>query len=90
MKLIRRFLPVVLVLLLGVAGSVLPGRAQAPVSRRFAFADTTLLRDTLGLRFDRLFETADSLQMLPDSLRSKMIRFRLPMVRLTQVGDNVE
>ena len=33
-----------------------PGRAQAPSSPRFAFADTTLLRDTLGLKFDALFE----------------------------------
>jgi len=88
MKLVRRFLPLALALLAGLAGSVLPGRAQAP-SSRFAFADTTLLRDTLGLSFARLFETADSLQMLPDSLRSKMIRYRLPMRRLIAMADSM-
>lgn len=67
----------------------LPGRAQAPGSPRFAFADTTLLRDTLGLRFDRLFETADSLRLLPDSLRAQIIRYRLPMRRLLVMADSM-
>jgi hypothetical protein len=31
----------------------LPGRAQQGQSSRYAFADTTLLRDTLGLDFSR-------------------------------------
>src|SRR5689334_21356253 len=64
-------------------------RAQTPPSPRFAFADTTLLRDTLGLRFDRLFETADSLGMLPDSLRAQIIRYRLPMWRLVAMADSM-
>ncbi len=66
-----------------------PGQAQAPPSPRFAFADTTLLRDTLGLRFDRLFETADSLGILPDSLRAQIIRYRLPMWRLVFMADSM-
>ena len=32
-----------------------PVRAQATPGGRFAFADTTLLRDTLDLHFDGLF-----------------------------------
>ncbi len=48
-----------------------------------------MLRDTLGLRFDRLFETADSLRMLPDSLRAQMIRYRLPIHRLVAMADSM-
>ena len=84
-RLARLFLPV----LLGLSSFVLPGRAQGPRSSRFAFADTTLLRDTLNLHFGGLFETADSLQMLPDSLRAQMIRFRLPMFRLIAMADSM-
>ena len=50
----HRLLPT-LALALGLAASVIPGRAQES-SSRFFFADTTLLRDTLGLHFDGLFE----------------------------------
>ena len=78
----RRLLVGLLLVVPAVLAFVPSGRAQAPVSARFAFADTTLLRDTLGLKFDRLFETADSLRMLPDSLRAQMIRYLLPMFRL--------
>ena len=88
----RRLALLVLPVLLGLASHAMPGRAQAPPARtssRFAFADTTLLRDTLELRFDRLFETADSLRMLPDSLRAQMIRFRLPMRRLLAMADSM-
>jgi hypothetical protein len=74
--------------LAGLLLQVLPGRALPP-SSRFAFADTTLLRDTLGLRFDRLFATADSLRMLPDSLRAQMIRFGLPIGRLLAMADSM-
>ena len=63
--------------------------SSAQISPRFAFADTTLLRDTLGLRFDRLFETADSLGILPDSLRAQIIRYRLPMARLVAMADSM-
>lgn len=81
-----------LLLPLAAAGllALAPGsRAQAQSSPRFAFADTTLLRDTLGLRFDRLFETADSLSILPDSLRAQIIRYRLPMARLVFMADSM-
>lgn len=74
-----------------LAAAATPGvRAQAPPSPRFAFADTTLLRDTLGLRFDRLFETADSLGLLPDSLRAHIIRYRLSMQRLVFMADSMD
>ncbi len=84
----RHPLPLLLVAA-GLLALVPASRAQAPSSARFAFADTTLLRDTLGLRFDRLFETADSLRMLPDSLRAQIIRFRLPMARLLVMADSM-
>lgn len=67
----------------------LPGRAQSPASSRFAFADTTLLRDTLGLSFERLFEVADSLQTPPDSVRALMIRYRIGMPRLVFMVDSL-
>jgi hypothetical protein len=87
---VRRSVPGLLwVAALGLLAVVPAGRAQAPPSGRFAFADTTLLRDTLGLRFDRLFEIADSLQMLPDSLRAHIIRFRLPMGRILAMADSM-
>ena len=45
-----------------LAIGALPGRAQEGSGARYAFADTTLLRDTLNLSFPRLFPLADSLQ----------------------------
>ena len=60
-----------------LAASMAPngGAQPAPaVDPRFAFADTTLLRDTLGIHFDRLFELADSLRLTPDTLRALSIR----------------
>ena len=42
----------------------LPGRAQEDLSGRYAFADSTLLRDTLGLKFQGLFRIADSLEFV--------------------------
>ena len=71
-----------------------PGRAQQAATARYAFADTTLLRDTLGLRFNGLFPAADSLQIIPDSLRAMMIRYRLvvprmSIVRLVQLADSM-
>jgi len=86
------------ILSLAIAGGLgflgLPGRTAAQTSR-FAFADTTMLRDTLGLHFDRLFETADSLgalygrPVLPDSLRAHVIRYRLPIPRLLTMSDSM-
>ncbi len=68
---------------------VRPGRAQTSGSARFAFADTTLLRDTLDLHFDGLFPLADSLQVLPDTLRALSIRFRLPLPRIVLLADSL-
>ena len=64
------------------------GRAQqAP--RPVSFADTTLLRDTLGLRFDRLFELADSLRLTPDTLRALSIRWGFVPSRLVELADSL-
>lgn len=89
MKPIRRLVLFALPVLAGLALAALPEPAQSQGSARFAFADTTLLRDTLDLSFDRLFETADSLRMLPDSLRAQVIRFRLPIHRLLAMADSM-
>jgi hypothetical protein len=67
----------------------LPGRAQEAGSSRFAFADTTLLRDTLDLRFDRLFPLADSLRLTPDTLRALSIRYRTRLERLVELADSM-
>lgn len=67
----------------------LPGRAQEGVDPRYVFADTTLLRDTLGLSFTRLFPLADSLQVTPDSLRAWSVRWRLPLARLVALTDSL-
>lgn len=84
----RRIL-LLLLPLLAAAGQVLPGRAQTGGSSRYAFADTLLLRDTLGLKFDGLFPTADSLQLSPDTLRAHMIRYRFSLQRLLALADSM-
>lgn len=81
--------PLLLALLaVGLSAGVLPGRAQQSDSR-FFYADTTLLRDTLDLRFDGLFELADSLRVLPDTLRSISVRFRMPLSRIVWLSDSL-
>jgi len=85
----RRLLVLLLPLTLSLLSQALPGRAQQPLSARYAFADTTLLRDTLGLSFSGLFPTADSLQMTPDTLRALMIRYKLPMARILFLADSL-
>ena len=79
-------------LAIGLAFAHAPGGAQtstpAPTGR-FAFADTTLLRDTLNLHFDGLFPLADSLGILPDSLRALSIRYRLSLVQITHLADSL-
>jgi len=82
-RLLLLFLPV----LVSLGVHSLPGRAQT--SSRFAFADTTLLRDTLGLRFGGIFELADSLQVPPDTVRALMIRYRLSLNRLLTMVDSL-
>jgi hypothetical protein len=85
-----RLLILLVPLALGLASRALPGRAQtAPVSSRFAFSDTTLLRDTLDLSFGQLFPLADSLRMTPDSLRALSIRYLMPIERLVFLSDSL-
>ena len=75
---------------IGLLSQAMPSRAQQSGSARYAFADTTLLRDTLGLDFRALFPTADSLQMKPDTLRAFMVRYRLSIPRLLAMADSME
>lgn len=74
---------------LGVFWSASPVRAQETQGVRYAFADTTLLRDTLGLRFPRLFPLSDSLQVLPDTLRALSIRYLWTLERLVHLADSL-
>ncbi len=74
---------------LGLLPAVRPGQAQEGVSARFAFSDTTLLRDTLGLHFNRLFPLADSLNLAPDTLRALAIRYRWTLPRLVHLADSL-
>jgi hypothetical protein len=69
--------------------AALPGRAQEGSGARYAFADTTLLRDTLDLSFPQLFPLADSLQVTPDSLRAFSVRYRLSLDRLVHLADSL-
>ena len=69
--------------------AAIPGHAQPAVSSRYAFADTTLLRDTLGLHFDRLFPVADSLSLTPDTLRALSVRHRWSLERLVWLADSL-
>lgn len=69
--------------------AALPGRAQEGSGGRYAFADTTLLRDTLGLSFPRLFPLADSLEVLPDTLRALSVRYLWSLERLVHLADSL-
>lgn len=89
MKHFVRSLLLLVPLVVGLSALAPPGRAQAPGGSRFAFADTTLLRDTLGLKFDNLYPVADSLGMLPDTLRALSIRYRYPIERLLVLSDSL-
>jgi hypothetical protein len=85
----RRLALLLLPAALEVVLAVIPGHAQQAASSRFAFADTTLLRDTLGLHFDRLFPVADSLSLTPDTLRALSIRYRWTLERLVWLADSL-
>jgi hypothetical protein len=85
----HRLLLLVVPLALGLASLVLPGAAQQAPSGRYAFADTTLLRDTLGLSFERLLPLADSLSLPPDTLRALSIRYRYSLERLVKLADSL-
>jgi len=67
----------------------MPGHAQQAPGGRFAFADTTLMRDTLGLTFEGLFPIADSLGLEPDTLRALSIRYRYTLPRLLKLSDSL-
>lgn len=85
----RRFSILLLIPLFWLPSQTQPGRAQGN-SGRFAFADTTLLRDTLGLQFSRLFPLADSLQITPDTLRALSIRYRFQPEKLVWLADSLQ
>jgi hypothetical protein len=76
-------------LALGCLGPVRPAHAQSASSPRFAFADTTLLRDTLDLHFDRLFPLSDSLRVVPDTLRALSIRYDMSLDRMVFLADSM-
>jgi len=88
MVLLRRCLPILLLVAAAWSSSTSPVRAQSE-SARFVFADTTLLRDTLDLTFEGLFEMADSMHISPDSLRAQSIRYDLPLQRLVFLADSL-
>ncbi len=85
----RRLALLLLPVALEVVLAVIPGHAQQAESTRYAFADTTLLRDTLGLHFDRLFPVADSLSLTPDTLRALSIRYRWSLQRMVHLADSL-
>ena len=74
---------------LGIISAALPGGAQEGGGGRYAFADTTLLRDTLNLTFARLFPLADSLGVPPDTLRAISIRYLWSLERMVQLADSM-
>ena len=89
MKRLRPLVLLIVLLGLGWLGQVRTGRASEAQGSRFAFADTTLLRDTLDLRFDRLFPLADSLRILPDTLRALSVRYQLSLEHLVSLADSM-
>src|SRR5262245_7284110 len=89
MSRLRRLAVLLVPVALGLISAVLPGRAQVGGNVRYVFADTTLLRDTLGLRFDGLFPLADSLGTSPDTLRALAIRYRFPLARIVHLADSL-
>jgi hypothetical protein len=87
---LRRLALLLVPVVAGMVSASLPGRAQQNTSSgRYAFADTTLLRDTLGLHFDRLFPLADSLRTTPDTLRALAIRYLVPIERIAMMADSM-
>ncbi len=86
---LRRLSFLIVPVALGVFSAASPGRAQEAQGVRYAFADTTLLRDTLGLHFPGLFSLSDSLQVLPDTLRALSIRYLWSLERLVHLADSL-
>ncbi|MGH3055662.1 MAG: hypothetical protein ACRDL7_11865, partial [Gaiellaceae bacterium] len=85
----RRLSILFIIPLLWLPSVTRPGRAQESTGR-FAFADTTLLRDTLGLKFVQLYPLADSLSIRPDTLRALSIRYRFTLNRLVSLADSLQ
>jgi hypothetical protein len=85
---LRRLAVLLIPIALGLLSVALPGRAQN-ADLRYADADTTLLRDTLGLSFDGIFPLADSLRITPDTLRALSIRYRAPLWRIVRLADSL-
>ncbi len=86
---LRRICLLIVPIVLGVLTAALPAPAQEGTGGRHAFADTTLLRDTLALHFPRLFELSDSLQVLPDTLRALSVRYLWSLERLVHLADSL-
>lgn len=86
---LSRLLVLLVPVALGTLSAALPGGAQEAGRGRYAFADTTLLRDTLNLHFTRLFPLADSLEMTPDTLRALSIRYQWSLERLVVMADSL-
>src|SRR5215831_13451221 len=85
-KLSCLLVPAILAASLAPNGGAQPAPAVDP---RFAFADTTLLRDTLGIHFDRLFELADSLRLTPDTLRALSVRQGFTPQRMVFLAESL-
>jgi hypothetical protein len=86
---LSRLLLLLVPVALGTLSAALPGGAQEAGRGRYAFADTTLLRDTLSLHFTRLFPLADSLEMTPDTLRALSVRYQWSLERLLVLSDSL-
>ena len=89
--------PALLALILfGVlAGGPRPASAQItyPATNfdpRYATWDTTLVRDTLGLTFERLFPLADSLNRKPEDLKLMSVTYRWTLGRLVKMADSLD
>ena len=57
---------------------------------RYATWDTTLVRDTLGLTFERLFPLSDSLRVKPEDLKFLSTRWRWSLGRLVKMADSMD
>jgi hypothetical protein len=89
MNRLPRLLFLLVPLALGMVLAAMPGRAQVGSGGRYAFADTTLLRDTLNLHFPRLFPLADSLEIPADTLRALSVRYLWSLERLVHLSDSL-
>ena len=56
---------------------------------RYANWDTTLVRDTLGFTYERLFPLADSLRVKPEDLKFLSTRWRWSITRIVTIADSL-